>query len=139
MDNDLALSSDLVICASRLIRSLRRAHDVPAYGRVLSLLDELGPQGITALAQADRCSQPTMSAAVAQLVEGGLVTKEPNPADARGSVIALTDQGHAELEGYRTSYAATVAARLEATGHAREELASTVALLKDLISEGHHS
>lgn len=133
MDNDLGLSNDLVIYANRLIRSLRRRHDVPAHGRVLSILDELGPQGVTALAIADRCSQPTMSAAVAQLVESGLVSKEPNPVDARGSVVALTDEGRAELQAYRSTYAATVAERLEASGHTTEELATAVALLKDLL------
>lgn len=134
MDNtDLGLSNDLVIYANRLLRSLRRNHDVPAFGRVLSLLDEFGPQGVTALAVADRCSQPTMSAAVAQLVENGLVSKEPNPVDARGTVVALTDEGLAELQTYRSAYAATVAERLDAAGHTTEELATAVTLLKDLL------
>ena len=91
------LSSDLVVYAARLVRAVRRVHELPPGFRVLSLLDEHGPLGITALAAVDRSSQPTMSGAVAGLVGRGLVDKHPNPADARGSVVTLTDLGRNEL------------------------------------------
>jgi DNA-binding MarR family transcriptional regulator len=45
----------------------------PSGIRILALLDELGPLGVTALADADRSSQPTVSGAVQQLVEEGWV------------------------------------------------------------------
>jgi DNA-binding MarR family transcriptional regulator len=142
--SSLALSTDLVIYAARFVRSLRRTHDVPAGGRVLSLLDEHGPLGVTQLAKLDRCSQPTMSAAVSQLVEGGLVDKEPNPADARGSVVSLTDEGRAALAVQRDAYASTVVERLRAHHRTQEELATAVAVLRDLLEspagdaeEGH--
>ena len=73
------------------VRAVRRAHELPPGFRVLSLLDEHGPLGITALAALDRSSQPTMSGTVAGLAGRGLVDKQPNPADARGSVVTLTD------------------------------------------------
>ena len=80
---------------------MRRTHELPPGFRVLSLLDEHGPLGITALATLDRSSQPTMSGAVAGLVALGLVDKQPNPADARGSVVTLTDLGRSELARVR--------------------------------------
>ena len=56
------LASDLVVLSSRLTRAVRREVEHPAGARALSILDELGPTGVTALAVADRCSQPTMTA-----------------------------------------------------------------------------
>ena len=61
-------SSELVVYAARLVRAVRRRVGHPSGIRILSLLDELGPQGVTALAEADRSSQPTMSGAVRQLL-----------------------------------------------------------------------
>src|SRR6476660_9900710 len=95
------LSSDLVVYAARLVRAVRRAVEQPAGLRVLSLLDEYGALGITQLAAADRSSQPTMSGAVAGLVDRGWVDKQPNPADARGSVVSLTAAGRSELRRIR--------------------------------------
>jgi len=129
------LSSDLVVYAARLIRAVRRALEQPAGIRVLSLLDEHGALGITQLAAADRSSQPTMSGAVAALVERGWVDKQPNPADARGSVVTLTDAGRAELQRTRRLNGELVAARLAAHGeHSTEELATAVAVLRSILA-----
>lgn len=129
----LAMTSDIVMYAARLVRTMRRSLDLPAGVRVLTILEESGPQGITQLAQADDCSQPTMSAQVAQLVQAGLVSKAPNPADARGSVITLTDAGREELAKVRTQMSDTVRERLVRSHRTPEELATAVAVLHDLI------
>lgn len=131
------LSSDLVVYAARLVRAVRRANELPAGFRVLSLLDEHGPLGITALASADRCSQPTMSGAVSALADRGWVDKQPNPADARGSVVTLTDSGRQELDRARRRNGELVAARLAAHHeHTAEDLATAVAVLRDVLSSG---
>jgi DNA-binding MarR family transcriptional regulator len=128
------LASDLVVHAARLVRAVRRLHELPPGFRVLSLLDEHGPLSITQLSVVDRCSQPTMSAAVAQLAQRGWVDKQPNPEDARSSVVTLTEAGRSELVEVRRSYGATVAARLSAhRPHTTEELATAVAVLRDLL------
>jgi DNA-binding MarR family transcriptional regulator len=128
------LSSDLVVYAARLVRAVRRLHELPPGFRVLSLLDEHGPLGITALAAIDRSSQPTMSGVVAGLVARGLVDKQPNPADARGSVVTLGDLGRRELSRVRGEYGATVAGRFAAhPTHTPEDLATAVAVLHDLL------
>lgn len=132
----LALSTDLVVYTARLVRALRRSHDVPAGARVLSLLDEHGPLGVTQLARLDRCSQPTMSAAVAQLADAGLVAKEPNPLDARGSMVRLTDDGRDTLAANRDAWAAIVIERLQAHDRTQEELATAVSVLRDLLEPG---
>lgn len=127
------LSSELVTQAARLVRAVRRRHELPAGVRVLSLLDELGPLGVTALARADRCAQPTMSATVRDLVADGWVAKAADPADARAAVVTLTDAGTAELARVRRRNGETVAARFAATTHSHDDLATAVAVLRDLL------
>ncbi|MDR7255799.1 DNA-binding MarR family transcriptional regulator [Nocardioides sp. BE266] len=134
MTDDLStLASDLVVLASRLTRAVRREVEHPAGARTLSLLDEHGPSGVTALAAADRCSQPTMTATVKALSEQGLVDREPHPTDGRAHVVVLTDAGRAELARIRHANAALVTARLAATHHTAEEVATTVAVLRDVL------
>lgn len=134
---DVELASDLVVHAARLVRAVRRELDLPAATRVVSLLDEVGPTSITRLAELDRCSQPTMSSAVAQLVEQGWVTKEPNPDDARGTVVTLTDIGRAEIARVRRRHGERIAALV--AGHPdldTEDLATAVAVLRGVLQEG---
>lgn len=128
------LSSDLVVYAARLVRAVRRANDLPAGTRVLALLDEHDALSITALAEADRCSQPTMSVQVAALDHRGLVARRLNPADARSSVITLTDAGRAELSRVRGLNGDAVARRIAAhPEHSVDDLATAVAVLRDLL------
>ena len=129
-DLAVALGSDLVVLAARLVRVVRRTHHLPPGLRVLSLLDELGPQGVGALAEADQCSQPTMTAAVRRLAEVGWVVKEPHPTDARSTVVTLTDAGATELRDVRRRSGEAVSARSTRTP---EELATAVAVLADLL------
>ena len=134
MPTDADLASDLVTYAARLVRAVRRAADLPAGVRVISLLDQHGPSGISALALADRCSQPTMSAQVKELAKRGHVTKTLNPDDSRGQLVSLTDEGRAELARVRAANGALVADRLaHRTAHTPEDLATAVAVLRDLV------
>jgi DNA-binding MarR family transcriptional regulator len=134
---DTELASDLVVQAARLVRAVRRELELPAATRIISLLDEHGPLGITQLAELDRCSQPTMSAAVNRLVESGWVGKGPNPADARGSVVALSDSGRDELLRVRRLHGERVAALVAAHPDlTTEDLATAVAVLRGILQEG---
>jgi DNA-binding MarR family transcriptional regulator len=131
------LASDLVTYAARLVRAVRRDLELPAGVRVLSLLDEHGPLSITELAEQDRCSQPTMSALVAQLVEQGWVDKTPDPGDARRTVVAPTDAGRTELGRVRLRHGERVAALVADHPTLRtEDLATAVAVLRGLLEKG---
>ena len=68
---------------------------------VLGEGDELEPVSIGALAVADHCSQPTMSAGISGLVESGWASKRPNPADARSHLVTLTGDGRRVLRQAR--------------------------------------
>jgi DNA-binding MarR family transcriptional regulator len=131
------LASDLVTHAARLVRAVRRELELPAGTRIISLLDEHGPLGITALADLDRCSQPTMSGAVAHLVERGWVSKAPNPDDARASVVTLTPAGRTELARIRQRHGERVAALVDAHPDlTTEDLATAVAVLRGVLQKG---
>jgi DNA-binding MarR family transcriptional regulator len=128
-------SSELVVYAARLVRAVRRRISQPAGIRILALLDEVGPQGVTALAEIDRSSQPTVSGAVSQLEEQGLVAKDADPDDARRTVVRLTPEGRRTLTDARRDNGAAVAVVLERTGHTAEEVAAAVAVLRDVMAE----
>ena len=130
------LSNDLVVLSARLVREIRRnTVDYPAAStRLMSLLDELGPSTVGALAQADRCSQPTMTGLVNGLVDKGWVQRDPHPDDARASLVTMTPEGRQMLTTVRRRNATLVAERIEASGRSPEELATAVAVLSDLLS-----
>ena len=136
MSNDLEeQSSELVVYAARLVRAIRRRVGHPAGIRILALLDELGPQGVTQLAAADRSSQPTVSGAVRLLEEQGLVSREADASDARRSVVRLTEDGGNLLAEARRENGVAVAERLERTGHTADDVAAAVAVLRDIMAE----
>jgi DNA-binding MarR family transcriptional regulator len=129
------LSNDLVVLTARLVRVIRRnTSDLPAAStRLLSLLDELGPSSVGALAQEDRCSQPTMTGIVNGLVAKGWVQRDPHPDDARSTVVSMTAEGRRTLTAVRRRNATLVAERIAASGRTTEELATAVAVLSDLL------
>jgi DNA-binding MarR family transcriptional regulator len=129
------LSNDLVVLSARLVREVRRnTADLPAAStRLLSMLDELGPSTVGTLAQADRCSQPTMTGLVNGLVAKGWTQREPHPDDARSSLVSMTEEGRRMLASVRDRNALLVAERIAASGRSPEELATAVAVLSDLL------
>lgn len=134
------LSNDLVVLVARLVREVRRHNtEVPAAStRLMSLLDELGPSTVGALAQADRCSQPTMTGLVNGLAEKGWLERTPHPDDARSSLVTMTDVGLRVLASVRRTNAALVAERIERSGRSPADLATAVAVLSDLLSVDEH-
>ncbi len=57
-------------------------------------------------------SQPGLSRLVERLVDRGLVTKHPDPADARAALLSLTDEGHSVQRSVGTAHARSVAEAL---------------------------
>ena len=80
----------------------------------MSLLDELGPSTVSALAQADRCSQPTMTGLVNGLVDKGWLQRDAAPR-RRPLLAGLDDRrpGATRSRAVRRRNAALVAERIE--------------------------
>ena len=129
------LSNELVVLVARLVRDVRRRNvDLPAAStRLMSLLDELGPSTVGALAQADRCSQPTMTGLVNGLVDRGWAERSPHPDDSRANLVALTPVGRTTLATLRRHNADLIAERIAASGRSVDDLRTAVALLRDLV------
>lgn len=103
--------------------------------RLLSTLDRLGDgASVSELAAGIGVDQPRASRVVADCVERGLVTRSTDAADARRSVIALTDAGRAVLDERRRERRAAVERALD--GFTPEERAEFAALLARFVAGG---
>jgi len=79
----------------------------------LSVLDRVGPQRITALADHESVTQPAMTGLVQRLEASGLVRREPDAADGRATLIAITEVGTKQLVARRLAHDAAIGARLD--------------------------
>ena len=136
-----ALADELLRGAARLSRWASQHADLGmpyAQARVLALVDDLGAARITALAEADHCSQPSMTTQVQRLEADGLVARTPDPADARASLVGLTADGAAALARLRRARGAALAPVLDAVHPDAGRLADAVALLGELLDATRH-
>jgi DNA-binding MarR family transcriptional regulator len=84
------------------VRKLRAESRVPSsHLSVLSRLERLGPQTTSALASAERMRPQSMAQVVAELKDGDLVTRRPDPDDRRQILIELTEPGQKLLREQR--------------------------------------
>lgn len=130
------LADDLLRAAARLSRWATRHSDLElpwAQARVLSLVEELGPARITALAAIDDTSQPTMTAQVQRLEARDWIARTPDPDDARAHLVALTDAGRDVLAQARAARAAALAPVLDRLAADPERLRAATSLLADLV------
>lgn len=61
--------------------------------RVLRAVEQVGDQGVSAVAVALGTSQPAATVAIARLESRGLVARAPSSADGRRKQLALTNKG----------------------------------------------
>lgn len=107
-------AADLVLYASRIVHALRRSAVLPtSHLRILALLEEHGPTGVSRLAELDSCTQPSVSTMVATLNDRGLVSKRVDPKDARAGLVELTAVGRAQLRTARLDRGRTVESALD--------------------------
>ncbi|MBL3666659.1 MarR family transcriptional regulator [Streptomyces sp. M2CJ-2] len=115
----LALEKELTVLLRRARASQgemsREVHpdlEPSAYG-LLVRLDECGKQRATELAAYIGVGKATMSRQLHALEELGLVTREPDPADGRAWLVALTPEGRDRVsrvrEARRARYARSLA------------------------------
>jgi DNA-binding MarR family transcriptional regulator len=101
----------------RLVSWLRR--NTPAQGYSLTLrmtvarLAADGPARISDLARLEGVTQPAMTGLVNRLEGEGMVTRRPDPQDARAALVTLTDAGWAFVLERRAERGRFLAVQLE--------------------------
>lgn len=115
--------TDERVDGDELLRSVARLHRwatrnahlevPPAQMRLLALVGDVGPARIGDLAEADHCSQPTMTSQIQRAESHGWLTRTPDPDDARASLIALSTRGERELAAARASRTAAITPLLQ--------------------------
>lgn len=152
-------AADPVAAIERAVAELRRSgprarpkpepHEHPWHGRgrhehpfstmaryrLLSQLDRLGDgASVSDLAAAIGVDQPRASRVIADCAARGLVARATDPADARRTLVTLTDAGRAVLDERRRDRRAAVERSLE--GFTAEERAQLAALLARFVAAG---
>jgi DNA-binding MarR family transcriptional regulator len=74
-----------------------RALDRAAYV-ILRFLQEAGPQNVSAVAARLNLDGSTVTRQISTLHRDGLVVRNPDPQDGRGSVVSASDQGLAQVD-----------------------------------------
>ncbi|MEN0101614.1 MAG: MarR family transcriptional regulator [Curtobacterium sp.] len=122
------------------VRAIRRTETTPeGQIEVLGFLARDGAYSIAALARLRRVRHQTMRVTVADLEEQGLVARTPDPADARGVLVALTDTGREVIASSRIRRSTRILAAAERalTPSERAVLAQAAAALDKLTAALH--
>jgi DNA-binding MarR family transcriptional regulator len=138
-EEQTALAARLRLVVGRLHRRIRidgRESIPPLQLSALVTVEEHGPLRLSELARREAVTAPTMSRVLASLDEQGLVIRTPDPNDARGVQIVLSDAGAEvlrEVRSHRTALVARRLARLDAEERRRivDALPALEALLVD--------
>ncbi len=124
----------LVARLNRWATRQARLEAPPAQVRLLAQINELGPARIGDLAHADHTSQPTMTGQVRRLEESGWARRDPDPPDARATLITITPAGAEVLATARRSRAQTLRPVLDQLGEAdRARLRDAVEVLRAVV------
>jgi len=131
--DEVELAARLRLVVGRLSRRIRidgRESLPPLQLSALVTVEERGPLRLSELARREGVSVPTMSRVLTALDEQGLVVRMPDPQDARGVLVRLSEAGEQRLAQVRSHRTALVARRLERLDAAQR--ASLVAALPAL-------
>jgi DNA-binding MarR family transcriptional regulator len=129
----------LRLAVGRLSRRMRQestlGHSLTQIG-ILATLDREGPTTLGELAATERVAPPTITKAVAALVDEGLVEKVADPDDRRVHRARLTPAGHRDLDAMRQRRDAWLATRLATLDpDAVEQLVAVLPLLEALAAD----
>jgi DNA-binding MarR family transcriptional regulator len=143
-DHELAeLAARLRLAVGRLNRRIRiDGHEAipPLQLSALVTVEQHGPLRLSELARREAVTAPTMSRVLAALDEQGLVIRTPDPHDARGVRIVLSELGARRLAEVRSTRTALVARRLQRlTDDQRRRLTEALPALEALLVDDDES
>jgi MarR family transcriptional regulator, transcriptional regulator for hemolysin len=125
---------------SRIARGLARVGDIrlrdlgfaTAQLPVLTALKDGARMSQTELARWAKVEQPTMAQMLARMERDGLIRREPDPRDRRGSLVSLTKQARSRLPAGR---AVLRQGNVEMTkGLSADEVETLVSLLRRVLA-----
>lgn len=140
---DAGLADRLHAAAIHLLRRLRREDTAtglaPARLSALSVVVFAGPMNLTALAAAEQVTAPTMTKVVQALEREGLIRRDQDAADKRGSRIRATAKGRRIMEEGRRRRVSRLAEDLAALPRRdRTQLEAGVAVLERITRGNTH-
>jgi DNA-binding MarR family transcriptional regulator len=102
--SDAELAGRLRVAVGLLVRRLRQrdpGHLSPAQLSALVTIEACGPMRLGDLAAREKIAAPTVTRMVGTMEEAGLVSRGPDPSDARGSLVSLAPGGAVALSALR--------------------------------------
>ncbi|OLT01092.1 MarR family transcriptional regulator [Pseudonocardia sp. CNS-004] len=131
------MAARLRLVVGRLHRRIRidgRESIPPLQLSALVTVEQHGPLRLSELARREAVTAPTMSRVLSALDEQGLVIRTPDPSDARGVQIVLSDDGAQRLTEVRSHRTALVARRLARLGdEERQQIIAALPALEALL------
>src|SRR5918995_3210572 len=135
--SDAELATQLRFTFARAARRLRQEAGTglsPSLTAALASVERCGPLTPSELAAAERVRRPTITRVLTRLEEAGLITRPPDPADRRSTLVAITPAGVALLAEGRTRKDAFLSERLGGLSPGdRETLSRAAAILEGLL------
>jgi DNA-binding MarR family transcriptional regulator len=135
--SDAELATQLRFALARSARRLRQEAGTglsPSLTAALATVERCGPLTPSELADAERVRRPTVTRMLGHLADAGLISRTPDPADGRSTLVAITPAGAALLAEGRTRKDAFLSERLDGLSPAdRETLARAAAILEGLL------
>jgi DNA-binding MarR family transcriptional regulator len=133
------LASELRLSLFRLARRLRTQHPPGEHSftrvGVIMRIKRNGPTTLSELAAADGITPQSMARTVGDLVEDGMLRRDPDPNDGRRILLSLTDKAEQTLEGLQSQRDAWLAVVMLARLSAEErEMLRVAARLLDRLS-----
>lgn len=131
-----ALRPGLLRVSRRLRQEAQKAGLSAQDALLLGFIRKNPGVGVSALAEAEQTSKPTMSAHVKRLEAAGLIARRDDADDGRRSGLAVTPAGARKLDAIRRSRNDWLAARLAGLAEAeRAALAAAAGPLLKLLGE----
>lgn len=128
--HDLARS---VVHLNRRLRQERQSALTPTQLSVLGSTLKLGPATPSAIAAHEGVQPPSMTRVLTQLLDEGLVIREPHPSDGRQVLVSISAKGDAVLAEERGRRDLWLGQRLqELTAAERKILREAAALMERL-------
>jgi DNA-binding MarR family transcriptional regulator len=136
---DAELAGRLRVAVGLLVRRLRQrdpGHLSPAQLSALVTVEASGPMRAGDLAARENVAAPTITRLIGAMAEAGLVTRGPDPSDARGSLVALAPGGAAALDALRRERNNILSRKLAALPREqRDALAAALPALEALLED----